>query len=66
MEICFGSTKIGIFNWEKAFHFGKKVRKNYFAPSEKYACYTPVPSPQSKALSPIPLSAINELLLADE
>ena len=38
-EICFGSTKMGIFYWEKAFHAGKKIRKNYFAPSEKYACY---------------------------
>ena len=41
MEICFGSTKMGIFYQEKAFHAGKKIRKNYFAPSEKYACYTP-------------------------
>ena len=41
-EICFGSTKMGIFYWEKAFHSGKKIRKNDFAPSEKYACYAPV------------------------
>ena len=41
-EICFGSTKIGIFYREKAFHIGKKIRKNYFAPSEKYASYAPV------------------------
>ena len=41
-EICFGFTKIGIFYREKAFHVGKKIRKNYFAPSEKYACYAPV------------------------
>ena len=38
MEICFGSTKMGIFNREKAFHAGKKIRKNDFAPLEKYAC----------------------------
>ena len=25
----------------KAFHAGKKIRKNDFAPSEKYACYAP-------------------------
>ena len=42
-EICFGSTKMGIFYREKAFHTGnKKIRKNDFAPSEKYACYAPV------------------------
>ena len=43
-EICFGSTKMGIFHRETAFHAGKKIRKNDFAPSEKYACYTPVSS----------------------
>ena len=42
MEISSGSTKIGIFYREKAFHVGEKIRKNYFAPSEKYACYAPV------------------------
>ena len=31
-EICFGSTKMGIFYREKAFHAGKKIRKNDFAP----------------------------------
>ena len=40
-EICFGSTKMGIFYQEKPFHAGKKIRKNDFAPSEKYACYAP-------------------------
>ena len=40
-EICFGSTKMGIFYWEKAFHIGKKIRKNDFAPSEKYSSYAP-------------------------
>ena len=40
-EICFGSTKMGIFYQEKTFHAGKKIRKNDFAPSEKYACYAP-------------------------
>ena len=39
--ICFGSTKMGIFYREKAFHAGKKIWKNYFALSEKYACYAP-------------------------
>ena len=34
-EICFGSTKMGIFYREKTFHAGKKIRKNDFAPSEK-------------------------------
>ena len=33
-EICFGSTKMGNFYREKAFHVGKKLRKNDFAPSE--------------------------------
>ena len=40
-KMCFGSTKMGIFYREKAFHAGKKIRKNDFAPSEKYACYAP-------------------------
>ena len=34
-EICFESTKVGIFYQEKAFHAGKKFRKNDFASSEK-------------------------------
>ena len=38
-EICFGSTKMGIFYREKAFHAGEKIRKNDFAPSKKYACW---------------------------
>ena len=38
-EICFGSTKMEIL--EKAFHTGKKIRKNDFAPSEKFSCYAP-------------------------
>ena len=40
-KICFGSTKMGIFYREKAFHAGKQISKNDFAPSEKYACYAP-------------------------
>ena len=32
---------MGIFYWEKKFHAGKKITKNDFAPSEKYACYAP-------------------------
>ena len=44
IKICCGSTKTGIFYREKAFQAGKKIRKNYFAPSEKYSSYTPVKS----------------------
>ena len=33
---------MGIFYREKPFNAGKKIRKNDFAPSEKYACYAPV------------------------
>ena len=40
-KICFGSTKMEIFYQEKAFHAGKKIGKNDFAPSEKFSCYTP-------------------------
>ena len=40
-KICFGCNKMGIFYQEKTFHTGKKIRKNDFAPSEKYACYAP-------------------------
>ena len=32
---------MGIFYREKAFVAGKKIRKNDFAPSEKYAYYAP-------------------------
>ena len=32
-EICFGSTRMGIFYREKSFH----ARKYDFAPSEKYS-----------------------------
>ena len=32
---------MGIFYREKTFYAGRKIRKNYFAPSEKYACYAP-------------------------
>ena len=44
-EICFGSTKMGIFYWEKAFHAGKKSGKNDFAPSEKYSSYSSAHDP---------------------
>ena len=30
-----------IFYWKKTFHTRKKIRKNYFAPSEKFSCYAP-------------------------
>ena len=40
-KICFGSTKMEIFYWEKAFHAGKKFKKNDFAPSENFSCYAP-------------------------
>ena len=40
-EICFGSTKMGIFYREKVFHAGKKKSGKMTAPSEKYACYAP-------------------------
>ena len=40
-KICFGSTKIDISYWEKAFHAGKKIRKYDFAPSEKFYCNAP-------------------------
>ena len=32
---------MGIFYWEKAFHTGKKIKKNDFAPFEKYSSYAP-------------------------
>ena len=38
-EICFGSTKWEFSTGKKAFHAGKKISKNDFAPSEKYSCY---------------------------
>ena len=40
-EICFGSTKMGIFYQDKAVHVREKIRKNYFVPSEKYSSYAP-------------------------
>ena len=30
-----------IFYQKKIFHIGKKIRKNNFAPSEKFSCYAP-------------------------
>ena len=36
-KICFVSTKMEIFYREKAFHAGKKIRENDFAPSGKFA-----------------------------
>ena len=41
-EICFESTKMGIFYREKAFHAGEKIRKNDVAPSEKNMPVTPL------------------------
>ena len=35
-KICFGSTKIEIFYREKAFHAGRKIRKNDFAPQKNF------------------------------
>ena len=43
-EICFGSTKMGIFYWKKAFHAVKKIRKNDFAPL-KNVPLTPLSGP---------------------
>ena len=39
-EICFGSTKMGIFYWEKISRREKNQEK-WLCPSEKYACFTP-------------------------
>ena len=48
-EICFGSTKMEIFYREKAFHVGKKIRKNDFASSEKFSSYTLITSNRPRA-----------------
>ena len=40
-EICFGSTKMGIFYRGKNILYREKNQENEFAPSEKYACYAP-------------------------
>ena len=41
-EICFGSTKMGIFYQGKSIsHREKKIRKNNFALSEKHSSYAP-------------------------
>ena len=40
-NICSGSTKVEIFFMEKSFHARKKIRKNDFAPLEKFSCYAP-------------------------
>ena len=40
-----------IFYREKAFHAGKKNRKNDFAPSEKFSCYAPALLPSDLSLS---------------
>ena len=41
-KICFGSTKMEIFYREKSISRREKIRKNDFAPSEKFSCYAPV------------------------
>ena len=62
-KICFGSTKMEIFYREKAFHAGKKIRKNDFAPSEKYACYAPGHIPtKTKLECPLGLQISFELI----
>ena len=40
-KISFGSTKMEIFYQEKSISRREKIRKNDFAPSEKFSCYTP-------------------------
>ena len=45
---------LGLPKWEfstgkKHFTPGKKIRKNDFAPSEKYACYDPAPGVDTQA-----------------
>ena len=35
-KICFGSTRMEIFYRKKAFHAGKKFRKNDFAPQKNF------------------------------
>ena len=40
---------MGLLKWkfsigEKTFHAGKNIRKNDFAPSEKFSCYAPAHS----------------------
>ena len=40
---------MGIFYQQKAFHTGKKIWKNDFAPSEKYSSY----APESKEVSKV-------------
>ena len=53
-KICFGSTKMEIFYWEKSFLAGKKIRKNDFAPSEKFSLeYWVVLAKKKKTLSPV-------------
>ena len=42
-KICFGSTRMEIFYWEKSISCWEKIRKNDFALSEKFSCYAPVP-----------------------
>ena len=40
-NLFWGYQKMEIFYREKAFHVGKKIWKNDFAPSEKVFCYAP-------------------------
>ena len=41
--ICFGSTKMGIFYWEKAFHAGKKNQEKLISPLRKIFLLCPLP-----------------------
>ena len=41
LKFVFGLLKWEFFTGKKVFHAEKKIRKNDFAPSEKYSCYAP-------------------------
>ena len=41
LKFVLGLPKWGFSTEKIAFHARKKIRKNNFAPSEKYACYAP-------------------------
>ena len=59
-EICFGSTKMGVFCWKKAFHTGGKNQEKWLCPSEKYSSYTPVSSRYKPSMKEISFSGCKQ------
>ena len=59
-KFVLGLPKSEFSTGKKHFTSGKKIRKNYFAPSEKYACYAPVPNIKKYTVTSHPFSKLDQ------